>query len=66
MAIRMAIRSKNGMVVVFDEGGEQIPEYQGQYADVKERVLRDAASDAVFNHWFDHADRPQMVPKENW
>lgn len=37
--IKTVIRAQNGMVMVFDKMGEQIPKYQGQYEEVKERRL---------------------------
>ena len=64
--IRTAIRLKNNMVVVFDEKGEQIPEYQGQYDEVKEKILRDAPPDAVFSHGFTNYGKSQEVPREEW
>ena len=64
--INTIIKSQKGMVMVFDAMGEQIPEYQGQYEDMKEKILRDAPPDAVFNHWFDGAERPVMVSREDW
>jgi len=36
------------MVMVFDENGEQMSNYQGKYPDVKERILRDAPKTAQF------------------
>jgi len=53
--IKTAIRFQNNMVGVFDRKGEQIPEYQGQYEEVKEGVLRDAPPHAIFAHCFNHA-----------
>ena len=64
--IKIAIRFKNNMVVVFDEEEEQIPEYQGQYEEVKESVLKDAPPDAVFAHGFTDAGELLKVPKEEW
>ena len=64
--ISTVIKSQNGMVVVFDAKGEQIPEYQGQYEDVKESVLRDAPPWTIFNHWFDQAIEPMNVSREMW
>jgi hypothetical protein len=64
--IKTVIRLRNNMVIVFDAEGEQIPEYQGQYEDVKARILRDTASGTVFNHWFGHSLLPEAVPAENW
>ena len=60
------IRLRNDMVMVFDADGEQICEYQGQYDDVKGIILRDAPPDTVFTRWFDYADRPMFVLKEEW
>ena len=45
--IKAVIRFKNNMVMVFDKRGRQIPEYQGQYAEVKEHILKDAPLNAV-------------------
>ena len=64
--IKTAIRLRNNMVMVFNAEGEQVPDYQGQYEDVKERVLRDASSGTVFNHWFGCALEPEAVPGKNW
>ncbi len=66
MAIKTVIRFKNNMVVVFDEEGEQIPEYQGQYEEVKESILKDGPPDAVFAHGFTDFGRLLEVPREEW
>ena len=64
--IKTAIRFKNDMVVVFDESGEEIPEYRGQYEEVKESILRDAPPDAVFSHGFTNSGKSSEVPREEW
>jgi hypothetical protein len=64
--MKTVIRLRNNMVMVFDAAGEQIPEYQGQYEDVKKRILRDAPPGTVFNHWFGYSLEPRTVPAENW
>lgn len=46
--IKTAIRFGDNMVMVFGENGEQMTEYQGKYADVKDNVLKDAPGDATF------------------
>lgn len=46
--IKTAIRLPNNMVMVFDEKGEQLPEYQGEYKEVKDLILKDAPGDAIF------------------
>ncbi|GAI36652.1 unnamed protein product, partial [marine sediment metagenome] len=33
--IKTAIKCPNGIVMVFDKGGRQVSEYQGQYQEVK-------------------------------
>ena len=58
--IKTVIKSEKGMVMVFDENGEQIPEYQGQYDEMKEKVLTDAPPDAVFYHDL------KAIPREEW
>ena len=64
--IKTVIKFQSNMVMVFDENGEQIPEYQGQYAEVKESVLKDAPIDAVFAHGFNDAGGLRQVPREEW
>jgi len=64
--IKSVIRCPNDMVVVFDEDDEQIPEYQGRYEEVKERILRAAPPEAVFGHWFDYETDIKTVSREEW
>jgi len=64
--IKSVIRCPNDMVMVFDENEEQIPEYQGQYQEVKERILKDAPPEAVFGHWFDYETDIRTVSREEW
>ena len=40
--IKSIIKTPNGMVLVFDDKGEQITEYLGQYEKVMPRILKDA------------------------
>ena len=54
------------MVLVFDEKGEQVPEYQGYYTDVKDRIMSDAPAGAVFNHWFGYSPRPVFKTAAGW
>ena len=42
--IKTVISISNDMVMVFDDKGEQMPGYQGQYEDVKGKILVDAAA----------------------
>ena len=64
--IKIAIRLKNNMVLVFDEEGELIPEYQGQYEEVREGILKDAPPGAVLAHGFTDASELRKVPREEW
>ena len=64
--IRTVIRCSNNMVIVFDKEGEQIPEYQGQYEEVKGKILRDAPLNAVFGYFPDYEPELQRVPREEW
>lgn len=66
LMIKTVIRLQNSMVMTFDAEGEQIPEYQGYYEDVKRHILRDAPPAAVFAHWFNYADESTTVPKGDW
>jgi hypothetical protein len=61
--IRNVIKSEKGMVLVFNQNGEQIPKYQGQYEEVRETILRKAPLDAVFSH---ASTVIQDIPREKW
>jgi len=63
--IRNVIRLQN-RVMVFDVEGEQMPEYQGQYEDVKGGILRDALPDTMFTRWFNYDSEPATVSREEW
>lgn len=41
MTIENVVRWQNGMVMVFDERGQQLPKYQGRWEEKKEEILRD-------------------------
>jgi hypothetical protein len=64
--IKTVIRLGNDTVMVFNEDGEQIPQYQGSYYDVKEKILADASGGTVFNHWFGLSPRPEAVVPVRW
>lgn len=64
--IKTVIRLRNDLVVVFDDEGEQMPEYQGRYEVVKGSILRDAPLDAAFTRWFDYEAAPEIVCREVW
>ena len=64
--IKTVVRLGDDMVMVFNAMGEQIPEYQGQYEDVKERILRDAPPATVLKHWFGYCLEPGTVPSQIW
>jgi len=64
--IRTVIILQNGMVMVFDGEGEQMPEYQGQYERMREDILSDAPPEAVFACWFNGNAEPDMILREGW
>ncbi len=66
LMIKIAIRFPDNMVGVFDAEGEQIPQYLGQYEDVKGSILRDAPLDTVFAYWFNYDTKPETLPREEW
>ena len=64
--VKTIIRTDDDMVLVFDERGEQVPEYQGRYSDVRDKVLANAFGAAEFFHWFGASRQPESVPAERW
>lgn len=51
MIVRTVFRFPNGNVAVLDEHGEQIPELQGRFEDVKEKVEAAADEQTEWNGW---------------
>ena len=64
--MKTVIRTQEDMVIVFDENGRQIPEYQGCYEDVKLKILRDAVTETVLKHWYENSPEPEIVARNNW
>ena len=64
--IKTVIKSNDNMVIVFDEKGEQIPEYQGLYDEVKEKILKDALPETRFVVFPDYGTELKIVPREEW
>lgn len=64
--IKSIIKTPNGMVLVFDGKGEQIPEYQGQYENVKPNILKDAPPSAEFSYAFDNKTEIKVVSRKEW
>jgi len=64
--IKTVIKLYDGTVFVFDDKGKELSEYQGQYGNVKERILKDAPPEAIFVHWFSYAIRPHFLSREEW
>jgi len=64
--IKTVVRMKNDQVMVFDGSGEQMPAYQGQYDQVRKKIMRDAPPEAVFVDWFGSDAIPEAVSREAW
>lgn len=64
--IKTVIRIENDMVMVFDENGDEIPEYQGNYDYVKDRIMADADTESVFKHWLGSWPKPRMVAPDHF
>lgn len=65
--IARVIKWGNGMIMVFDEDGIQMPEYQGRYAEVKERILANIPKhhNVLFETGIWHKGT-QNTPREDW
>lgn len=63
--IDYVIRFENGMVMVFNERGEQMPEYQGRYEEVKDKILADAPESAKLSHGVWRVSE-EPVPRKEW
>ena len=59
------IKLPNGMVVVFDEEGEQMPEFQGRYQDVRAKILAQAPKGTKFFRG-DYPLEKNPVARKDW
>ena len=64
--IKTVIKCPNNMVMVFDREGEQIPQYQGQYEEVKTNILKDAPLNTVFGYLSNSEPELRRVPRQEW
>ena len=64
--IKTAIRCPNGMLMVFDEKGRQVLEYQRKYDEVKDKILKNAPPDTLFGYFLDYDSELRVVPREEW
>ena len=62
--IKSVVKTDRGTVMVFDERGRQMSEYEGDYQKVRERILEDASPDTLFYH--DDGRRLNAVSREWW
>jgi len=65
-AMKTIVRCRNDMVLVFGQDEKQIPEYQGQYQEVRQNILTNAPPGAVFAHGFDQHGGLNRVDREEW
>lgn len=64
--IASVIRMQNDMVMVFDEEGREIPEYQGPYASVRSMIIRGSTRETVFRYWYGTSHSPTTVGMGEW
>lgn len=64
--IRTVIKGIDSMVMVFDKEGEQLPQYQGRYEEVRVLILRDAPPEARFGYFPNGRQELKLVPREEW
>jgi sRNA-binding protein len=64
--MKKVVRTNRNMVFVFDENGEEMPQYQGTYQDVRDRVMGDARVDTIFTHWYGTSAEPKDIAMESW
>ena len=62
--ISHVIKFQNGIVLVFDDTGEQMPQYQGMYEQVKAKILAHAPKSATFFHGTWKLSRNAVLRKE--
>ncbi len=63
--ISEVIKFESGMVLVFDEKGEQMPRFQGRYEAVRAKILARAPKGTNFYHGTWPQGR-KLVPRKEW
>ena len=63
--INDVIKFQNGMVMVFDEKGEQMAEFQGRYEEVRAKILAHAPKNAKFFYGAWNVSG-NAVPRKDW
>jgi hypothetical protein len=66
MMLATVIKTGAGMVLAFDESGRELPEFQGHYHAVGDRLRASAGHTTVFKHWFGTAPAPVVVGPDEW
>ena len=56
MAVKAVFRFANGMVAVCDENGQQIPELQGRFEEMREAIEAAADERTEFHGWPEKED----------
>jgi hypothetical protein len=64
--IKTVIRCANDMVMVFDEKGEQITQFQGQYEEVRRNILEAASPDTVFSYFLNTEPGIRDITRNEW
>ncbi len=62
-AIKKVIHWSNNTVMVFNREGKQMPNYQGVYLDVRDKILKDAPKDTEFSRG-DWGIGEKTIPRE--
>jgi hypothetical protein len=64
--IKTVIRIESNIVFVFDEKGDELTEYQGEYENVKHDIMSNCNKDTIFIHWFGISQKPKITDKGKW
>jgi hypothetical protein len=63
--IRDVYAFQNGMCMVFDEKGQQMPDYQGPTDEVRDKILADATPETIF-HSAVWGGSDRIVSRKQW
>ncbi|MBN2240269.1 MAG: hypothetical protein JW712_10885 [Dehalococcoidales bacterium] len=64
--IKTVIRCPDDTVMAFDEKGDMLPLYLGQYQTVKMQILKDSNPGTVYSHYFDNESVLVQTTLEAW
>ena len=64
--IKTVIRCIDDTVMAFDEDGELMTEFVGNYLYLRRNILEEAPADTIFSYYYEYESALMYTPREAW